>query len=192
MNKGKICRVSLKQMREYICRYAPRGRFLAKKGNTWIALDNSTCDAWVEVFSRKRQAVRWLLGKFEVGGLAEQWDRITDADGLIRAAMRQGVTLDVADADMILGYFEGHEYCLMAGADGRTMRHDEQCGDNHRGDEPYTICDAVEFCQEMNNDLLCDGCSNKEYLAQLRKDEHILDGLMERLARHSASVRAVC
>jgi len=183
LNKGRIYRVSPKQMREYICRCAPRDRFLAKEGCTWIALDNSTCDAWVEVFSRKRQAVRWLLGKFEVGGLAEQWDRITDADGLIRAAMRQGVTLDAAEADMILGYFEGHEYSLMAGTDGRTMRHDEQYGDNHRGDEPYTICDAVEFCQEMNNDLLREERPEEEYLAQLRKDEQALGDLMARIMR---------
>ena len=45
----------------------PLGLFLTKEGRKWVAVDNSTGDAWTEEFSRKRQAVRWLRGKFEVG-----------------------------------------------------------------------------------------------------------------------------
>ena len=45
----------------------PLGLFLTKEGRKWVAVDNTTGDAWTEEFSRKRRAVRWLRGKFEVG-----------------------------------------------------------------------------------------------------------------------------
>ena len=82
---------------------------------------------------------------------------------------------------MILGYFEGHDYCLMTNPDGRTMRHDKQYGDDHTMDEPYTMCDTIEFCQTMNDELLREECSDDDYLAQLRKDEQALRDLMEKL-----------
>lgn len=189
MNRAKIHRVSPGQMRKYICQYAPPGRFLAKEGHQWVAMDNSTSDAWVEVFSHKHRAVRWLRGKFEVGDQVKHWNRIANAESLIRVAMRQGVTLDATEVDTILGYFEGHDYCLMADRGGQMMRHDEQYEDNHRGDELYTIQDAVEFCQTMNADLIREEHPEEEYLNQLRKDEHILDTLMEQLALCPASVR---
>ena len=44
----------------------PSGLFLTKEGRKWVAVDNTTGDAWTEEFSRKRQAVRWLRGKFEI------------------------------------------------------------------------------------------------------------------------------
>ena len=180
--KDQIKRVSPKFIEKVIENRIPCGRFLTKEGRKWVAVDNSTEDAWTEEFTSKRQAVRWLRGEFEVGGLAEQWNRITDAAHLITVAMRQGVILDSVEADMILGYLEGHDFCLMASSDGRTVRHDEQSGEDHRGDEPYTIQDAVEFCQEMNEDLIRDiSCTSREYLVQLRKDEKILDALMARL-----------
>ena len=65
--KLKIQRVSPERLRQIIERYAPRGLFLAKEGRTWVAVDNTTGDAWTEEFYRKRQAIRWLRGKFEVG-----------------------------------------------------------------------------------------------------------------------------
>lgn len=178
----KVKRVSPKFIGKVIEDRVPSGRFLTKEGRKWVAVDNSTEDAWTEEFTSKRQAVRWLRGEFEVGGLAEQWNRITDAAHLITVAMRQGVILDSVEADMILGYLEGHDFCLMASSDGRTVRHDEQYGEDHKSDEPYTIQDAVEFCQEMNEDLIRDiSCTSREYLVQLRKDEKILDALMARL-----------
>jgi len=53
----------------------PLGLFLCREGRRWVAVDNSAFDAWTEEFSRKRQAIRWLLGEFEVGDHAEQWDK---------------------------------------------------------------------------------------------------------------------
>ena len=89
----KVKRVSPKFIGKVIEDRVPSGRFLTKEGRKWVAVDNSTEDAWTEEFTSKRQAVRWLRGEFEVGGLAEQWNRITDAAHLITVAMRQGVIL---------------------------------------------------------------------------------------------------
>ena len=173
-----------------LCGYTPRGLFLAKDGRKWVALDNSTCNAWVEEFSRKHQAVRWLRGKFEVGDKAKQRVRIKNAGELIAVARKQGVELDTGEADMILGYLEGHDYCLMADSEGATARHDEQYGDSHRGDESYTVRDVIEFCQEMNDDLQrSQDKADEEYLLQLRTDEQALASLMERSICHVASDR---
>jgi len=123
----------------------------------------------------------------EADDQVEQWNRITDADSLIHAAMRQGVALDAGEADVILGYLQGHDYSLMTNTDGKTMRNDEQFGDDHREDEPYTVQDAVELCQTMNGELMREAVSSNgtdtEYLSQLRKDEKTLDALMARLMK---------
>lgn len=70
MSEGKnhIKRVSIRKIRKIIGRYQPCGRFLSKDGSIWVAVDNSTGDAWTEDFISKRDAVRWLRGEFEVGG----------------------------------------------------------------------------------------------------------------------------
>ena len=183
MSRQRIHQVSPKKMTDVIECRTPLGLFLTREGHKWVAVDNSEGDAWTEEFNRRCDAVHWLRGEFEVGDLAGPWTRISDATSLIMAAMRQGVTLDTVEADIILGYMEGHDFCLMADNNGGMMRHDEQCGDSHKDDEPYTIYDAVEFCQEMNEELIRDSNSPKEYLSQLRKDEKILDALMESLVQ---------
>lgn len=38
-----------------------RDFFLCKSGKYWVAVDNSTGDAWTENFSTKHQAILWLL-----------------------------------------------------------------------------------------------------------------------------------
>lgn len=111
-----------------------------------------------------------------------QWVRIKEAGQLIKAAQKHGIELSTKEADTMLGYLEGHDYCLMADDSGMTARHDEQYGDSHQEDEPYSVQEAVEFCQEMNQDLLRDSEQGEEYSAHLRKDEQLLDALMERVA----------
>ncbi len=66
MSDYEIQRVSLDELNKVIALYAPRGLFLAKGNNLWIAVDNSTGDAWTEGFQSRQQAVRWLRGEFEV------------------------------------------------------------------------------------------------------------------------------
>ena len=63
---SKVYRVKTKQLIDVIDYRVPLGLFLTKSDGKWVAVDNSTGDAWTEEFSRKRQAVRWLLGKLEV------------------------------------------------------------------------------------------------------------------------------
>lgn len=65
-NQVKIKRAKPEILDEIIESRTPNGHFLAKEGRKWVAVDNSTGDAWTEEFSSKRQAIRWLRGKFEV------------------------------------------------------------------------------------------------------------------------------
>lgn len=138
-----------------------------REGNKWVAVDNSTCDAWTEEFSQREQAVRWLQGEIEVGEAAKTWTYIDAPEMLMEVSAQQGVALTADEARLILGYFKGHEYSLMAGEAGTTMRHDDQYGNNHRGDAPYSIRDAIEFCQEQNEDLMADDISQEGYQSLL-------------------------
>ena len=65
--KLKIQRVSSALLGRIIEHRISSGLFLTKEGRKWVAVDNTTGDAWTEEFSRKHQAIRWLRGKFEVG-----------------------------------------------------------------------------------------------------------------------------
>ena len=64
---SRIHRVSPEKVMRVTDLRTPLGLFLTKEGRKWVAVDNTTGDAWTEEFSRKRQAIRWLRGKFEVG-----------------------------------------------------------------------------------------------------------------------------
>lgn len=66
MNKVSIHRVDIEQLQEVIKHRSPCGCFLTKAGHKWVAVDNTTYDAWTEEFNQKRQAIRWLRGEFEV------------------------------------------------------------------------------------------------------------------------------
>ena len=65
IRKPKIHRVNPERLLNVIDFRTPLGLFLTKEGGKWVAVDNSTGDAWTEEFSQKRQAIQWLLGKFE-------------------------------------------------------------------------------------------------------------------------------
>ena len=66
MSRTRIHRVSQEEVLNVIDFRTPLGVFLTKDGRKWVAVDNTTGDAWTEEFSRKHQAVRWLRGKFEI------------------------------------------------------------------------------------------------------------------------------
>lgn len=65
-NRIKIKRISPEFLGQVIERRIPCGLFLTGEDRKWVAVDNSTFDAWTEKFTRKRQAIRWLRGEFEV------------------------------------------------------------------------------------------------------------------------------
>ena len=185
MNKRTIQTVSSEELQKMMSCQMPRGCFLARDNDKWVAVDNSTYDFWQEEFAQKEQAVRWLQGEFEVGETAETWDHIDTVEKLAAVSAQQGVARTANEAGLVLGYLEGHEYSLMVGAAGATVRHDEQYGNNHRGDMPYSIKDAIEFCQEQNADLMMrddmtQDESDEEYQALL-KDKEIIALLMERV-----------
>lgn len=46
----------------------PVGLFLTRGAGAWVAVDNSTGDAWTEDFKHLLTAIRWLHGKFEISG----------------------------------------------------------------------------------------------------------------------------
>ena len=63
MSEDRIQFIHLYFLRKIIEHRVPCGLFLAKEGRKWVAVDNSTCDARMKEFSRKRQAIRWLCKK---------------------------------------------------------------------------------------------------------------------------------
>ena len=66
MSQVKIQHVGPDYLLKVIDQRSPLGLFLTKEGRKWVAVDNTTGDAWTEDFRWKRQAVRWLRRKFEV------------------------------------------------------------------------------------------------------------------------------
>ena len=66
MSRPKIQRVSPTELMDVIDHRTPLGLFLTREGRKWVAVDNSTGDAWTEEFRWKHQAVCWLRGEFEV------------------------------------------------------------------------------------------------------------------------------
>ena len=57
-NKIKI--VTSEQLQTIISTYRPTGLFLCHEGKWWIAVDNTTGEAWTEEFLWKWQALCWL------------------------------------------------------------------------------------------------------------------------------------
>lgn len=109
---------------------------------------------------------------------------ITKPEELMGLSVRQGLTMNYVEAEIVLGYLAGHDFGLEADENFQTVLHDIKEDDDHSGDEPQSIRDVIEFCQEMNEELLLEESGADEprpdYLTELRKDEFILDGLMER------------
>lgn len=113
---------------------------------------------------------------------------IKKAEDLVAVSVRQGLQMNLVEADIILGYMEGHGFALMSDGQFQMKLHDteEEEKYGYSNDQPYTIREAVEFCQEMNKELLRDASSKEQrdesYILDLRKDDLILSGLMERAA----------
>lgn len=109
---------------------------------------------------------------------------IKKPEELMAVSVRQGVDMNETEAEVVLGYLEGHDYCLLMADDFAMALHDLTEGDISNNDMDYNIRQAVEFCQEMNEELLLENSSkdepDEEYLLDLRKDELILDALMKR------------
>ena len=103
---------------------------------------------------------------------------------IIAAAGCQGVALGDTEALILLGYLEGHDYCLMMDEHRKMWLHDNQDGENDENDTPYTIRDVIELCQELNGEILLEEESREttqpEYILDLHKDEILLERMMEK------------
>lgn len=103
---------------------------------------------------------------------------------LVAVAARQGMELNQTEASILIGYMEGHGYCLLMSEDLTIMLHDTTDGDSYEDDMAYDIRQVVEFSREMNEELLTENSAkdepDEELLLDLRKDELILDILMKK------------
>ena len=113
---------------------------------------------------------------------------IKKAEDLVAVSVRQGLQMNLVEADIVLGYIEGHGFALMSDEQFQMALHDteEEEKYGYTNDQPYTIREAVEFCQEMNEELLLDATGKEQqdasYILDLRKDDLILSRLMEKAA----------
>lgn len=109
---------------------------------------------------------------------------MTKPEELVSVSSRQGLKMTFIEADIVLGYMEGHDYCLMMDDQFHIRLHDMQDGEKHDEDMDYDVRQAIEFAREMNEELLLEESSktdrNESYVLDLMKDEHIIDGLMQR------------
>lgn len=103
---------------------------------------------------------------------------------IIAAAGCQGVALGDTEALILLGYLEGHDYCLMMDEHRKMWLHDNQDGEKDENDTLYTIRDVIELCQELNGEILLEEESREtvqpEYILDLHKDEILLERMMEK------------
>lgn len=176
----------------------PLGLFYVHENAVYVGIDNSAGHAWVEEFASLRQCKEWLRNPWmEAGPTAcgenNGKSRIAKPEELLAVAIRQGIEMDGNEAGIVLGYLEGHDYCLMADEAGMTVRHDESEGEDCGEDMPYSVQDAVMFCQEMNGELILESESmsvpDVDYLARLHQDEQVFDGLMRRIRNASGQCK---
>ena len=64
-SKYQIKEVSSDEAGDIINNRKPLGLFLQKDGNVFVAIDNSTGDAWTEEFKNRKSAEKWLLNADE-------------------------------------------------------------------------------------------------------------------------------
>lgn len=106
-----------------------------------------------------------------------------------------GLKLKPIEAEIMLGYLEGSDFCLLHRFDDglgcKVLRiHDNQSTDEDSGEDVNKIWQVVEFCHHANEVILSEQEDLRnppeEYVRNLRKDEAILD----RLRRASADAIA--
>ena len=111
---------------------------------------------------------------------------VTNTLELMAAAGNQGVALNDTEAEILLGYLEGHDYCLKMGKNRRLWLHDNQDGEKDDNDDAYTIRDVIELCQELNGEILLEEESKQtpkqNYILELKKDKMLLERMMEKAA----------
>lgn len=97
-----------------------------------------------------------------------------------------GMKLELVEAEMLLGYLEGSDFCLLfefnCDYHCEVLRiHDNHSTDEDSGEDVNKIWLVVEFCRHANEVILSEQEDLRnppeEYVRDLRKDEAILDRL---------------
>ena len=113
-------------------------------------------------------------------------ETVTKTLELMAAAAVQGVDMNDIEAAILIGYLEGHDYCLMMGGNRKLWLHDNQDGEKDDNDDAYTIRDVIELCKELCEEILLEeesrDTTQPDYIMELRKDGMILGQLLERAA----------
>ena len=115
-------------------------------------------------------------------------DIVKSPEFLIRIANdTYGMKLEPIEAEMILGYLEGCDFCLLFefnyDYNCEILRiHDNQSADECTDEIVYMIAQIMEFCQSCNATILSEQenprNSPDEYVRELRKDEALLNRLV--------------
>lgn len=102
---------------------------------------------------------------------------------LIEAAKKEGFQMSGKEAEVILGYMEGHDYELGLNETGGVIRNDL---DYKRGEEhweEYSIREAILFafdmCIAIQEEQEADGAPDKDLIGKLWDDEYVLTPLHE-------------
>lgn len=97
----------------------------------------------------------------------------------IEAAKKEGFQVSEKEAEVVLGYMEGHDYELGLDETGGVVRNDlaYELGEEHW--EEYSIREAILFACDMCADLLENGNGSNERMASIREDDKILTPLYE-------------
>ena len=93
--------------------------------------------------------------------MSEKTKTIEYPEQLAAVAARQGLQMASIEAWIVLKLLDDHGYILKMTEDFELLLCDTQDGDSAE-DEPYTILDCIELCQEMNEELLADNLSKKD------------------------------
>lgn len=104
---------------------------------------------------------------------------IRTPEQFIEAAKMEGFQVSEREAEIILGYVEGHDYELALNENGGVIRNDlaYEVGEEHW--EEYSIREAILFACDMCADLLENSNGSNERMASLQEDDEILTPLYE-------------
>ena len=115
---------------------------------------------------------------------------ITKSEELMAVSVRQGVELAAIEAKVLLGYLEGHDYSLMMDDKFHLTLHDNQDGENADNDQPYTIRDCIDFCQEMNSEHYNDPTPYEAH-KNIRKEEQLEAARMRTISALVSALKQV-
>ena len=111
---------------------------------------------------------------------------VNTAEELVAVAARQGVKINLVEAGIALSYVRGAGFSMSSDEQFNMVLYDAVTGAESSEHYEYTVRELASLCLSMNSEILLDeGCKqepDEDELLNLRKDELILSGLMEKAA----------